>query len=101
MQNRTFGSHVVASRLRANAGGGVALLYASKNLDAVREKLAVFDQQIGVQIIQTALRVPCKTIADNAGVEGAVVVGKLLESTDPSHGYNAAIGGSPVPCVHR
>ena len=49
------------------AGGGVALLYASKALDAVKEKLENFDQTVGVQILQTALRVPLKTIADNAG----------------------------------
>ena len=49
------------------AGGGVALLYASKSLDAVKEKLDNFDQTVGVQILQTALRVPLKTIADNAG----------------------------------
>ena len=50
-----------------DTGGGVALLYASKSLDAVKEKLENFDQTVGVQILQTALRVPLKTIADNAG----------------------------------
>ena len=45
----------------------MALLYASKSLDAVKEKLDNFDQTVGVQILQTALRVPLKTIADNAG----------------------------------
>ncbi|GBG62517.1 hypothetical protein CBR_g30835 [Chara braunii] len=71
-------------------GGGVALLYASKEL----EKLPTpnFDQKIGVQIIQSALRVPCFTIAQNAGVEGAVVVGKLLESNNPDIGYDASKG---------
>ena len=53
--------------VRMTAGGGVALLYASKSLDAVKEKLDNFDQTVGVQILQTALRVPLKTIADNAG----------------------------------
>ena len=48
-------------------GGGVALLYASRTLEGVREKLDNFDQQIGVQIVQTAVKVPLKTIADNAG----------------------------------
>ncbi|KAL3137677.1 Mitochondrial chaperonin 60 [Trebouxia sp. C0009 RCD-2024] len=72
-------------------GGGVALLYASKALDAVKDKLENFDQTVGVQILQTALRVPLKTIADNAGVEGAVVVGKLLErNAEADYGYNAA-----------
>jgi chaperonin GroEL len=39
---------------------------------------------VGVQIIQNALRVPMKTIASNAGVEGAVIVGKVLEMADPA-----------------
>ncbi|KAK9805450.1 hypothetical protein WJX73_008571 [Symbiochloris irregularis] len=78
-------------------GGGVALLYASRNLDEVKDKLTNFDQQIGVQIVQSALKMPLKTIADNAGVEGAVIIGKLLEKsaadgTSASLGYNAATG---------
>lgn len=48
-------------------GGGVALLYASKSLDSVKEKLTNFDQQVGVSIVQQALKVPLKTIANNAG----------------------------------
>ncbi|GFR49009.1 hypothetical protein Agub_g11030 [Astrephomene gubernaculifera] len=73
-------------------GGGSALLHASKTLDDVKVKLDNFDQKIGVQIIQNALRVPMKTIANNAGVEGAVVVGKVSEFSDPNMGYNAATG---------
>ncbi|KAG6722135.1 hypothetical protein I3843_03G148500 [Carya illinoinensis] len=69
-------------------GGGVALLYASKELDKL--ETANFDQKIGVQIIKNALKMPAYTIASNAGVEGAVVVGKLLEQNDPDHGYDAA-----------
>ena len=49
------------------AGGGVALLYASRGLEGLKEKLTNFDQQVGVQIVQNALKVPLKTIADNAG----------------------------------
>ncbi|XP_023548880.1 chaperonin CPN60-1, mitochondrial [Cucurbita pepo subsp. pepo] len=71
-------------------GGGVALLYASKELDKL--PTANFDQKIGVQIIQNALKTPVHTIASNAGVEGAVVVGKLLEQDDPDLGYDAAKG---------
>ncbi|KAL6532231.1 Chaperonin cpn60, mitochondrial [Orobanche gracilis] len=71
-------------------GGGVALLYASKDLDKL--PTANFDQKIGVQIIQNALKTPVYTIASNAGVEGAVVVGKLLESDNPDLGYDAAKG---------
>jgi len=71
-------------------GGGVALLYASKELDKL--ETANFDQKIGVQIIKNALQMPVYTIASNAGVEGAVVVGKLLEQNDPDEGYDAATG---------
>lgn len=71
-------------------GGGVALLYAAKELEKL--PTANFDQKIGVQIIQNALKTPVFTIASNAGVEGAVVVGKLLESENPDLGYDAAKG---------
>ncbi|XP_024981293.1 chaperonin CPN60-2, mitochondrial [Cynara cardunculus var. scolymus] len=71
-------------------GGGVALLYASKELENL--PTANFDQKIGVQIIQNALKSPVHTIACNAGVEGAVVVGKLLEQDNPDLGYDAAKG---------
>ncbi|XP_057425465.1 chaperonin CPN60-2, mitochondrial [Lotus japonicus] len=71
-------------------GGGVALLYASNELSKLQT--ANFDQKIGVQIIQNALKTPVHTIAANAGVEGAVVVGKLLEQNNPDLGYDAAKG---------
>ncbi|KAL4383707.1 hypothetical protein GQ457_15G014750 [Hibiscus cannabinus] len=71
-------------------GGGAALLYASKELENMQT--ANFDQKIGVQIIQNALKMPVYTIASNAGVEGAVVVGKLLEQDNPDLGYDAAKG---------
>lgn len=83
---------VLSGVLSSAPGGGVALLYASKGLTAIQEKAENFDQKIGVQLLQTALRTPAKTIADNAGVEGAVIVGKLLESDDFNWGYNAATG---------
>lgn len=51
-----------------------------------------FDQKVGVQIIQNALKAPVHTIASNAGVEGAVVVGKLLEQDNTDLGYDAAKG---------
>lgn len=50
-------------------GGGVALLYASKQLEDVKNKLANFDQKIGVDIVQKALQMPLKTIANNAGAQ--------------------------------
>lgn len=49
-------------------GGGVALLYATKSLDATKEKLTNFDQQVGVTIVQQALKTPLRTIANNAGM---------------------------------
>lgn len=69
-------------------GGGVALLYASKELENLQT--SNFDQKIGVQIVQNALKAPVETIASNAGVEGAVVVGKLVEQDNPDLGYDAA-----------
>ncbi|KAE8722552.1 Chaperonin CPN60-2 [Hibiscus syriacus] len=71
-------------------GGGVSLLYASKELDKL--PTANFDQKIGVQIIQNALKTPVHAIASNAGVEGAIIVGKLLEQDNPDLGYDAAKG---------
>lgn len=68
-------------------GGGSALLHASKVLD--NEDYDNFDQNIGRDIVQRAIRIPCQTIANNAGVEGAVVIGKLLETTDNKQGYDA------------
>jgi chaperonin GroEL len=70
------------------AGGGVALVYASKKLKELRPEN--FDQQHGVEIVMKAIRMPLKTIAANAGVEGAVVCEKVLSETDPRRGYNAA-----------
>ncbi|KAI3516035.1 hypothetical protein L1887_14944 [Cichorium endivia] len=69
-----------------------ALLYASKELDNL--VTANFDQKIGVQIIQNALKAPVHTIAANAGVEGVVIVGKLPEQDNPDLGYDAAKGSS-------
>ena len=68
-------------------GGGCALLYASRVLKNI--KLDNFDQQHGVEIIIKALEAPCKRIAANAGIEGAVIVEKLLSLNDVSMGYDA------------
>ena len=72
------------------AGGGCALLYATHALDSL--KPANDDQKVGINIIRKALQAPIRQIADNAGVDGAVVVGKLLESKDSNYGYNAQEG---------
>eukprot|EP01132_Coremiostelium_polycephalum_P006263 gene6263-7803_t len=71
-------------------GGGTALLYSTLALKKVR--MENFDQTIGVKIIRDALLVPCKTIANNAGVEGSVVIGRLLSKKDFEFGYNAQRG---------
>ena len=72
------------------AGGGTALLYATKALEKVKTDNQ--DQNVGIDIIRRALQAPLRQIAENAGVDGAVVAGKLLESKDYNYGYNAAAG---------
>jgi chaperonin GroEL len=74
------------------AGGGSALLHASRSLTAVRDSMATLDQRVGVEIVMRAVQMPTKTICRNAGEEGAVIVGKLLESDDPNYGFDAAKG---------
>ena len=69
------------------AGGGVALLRAIKALDSV--KPANDDQRVGVEIVRKALQWPARQIAENSGLDGAVVVGKLLEATDTNWGFDA------------
>ena len=71
-------------------GGGSSLLYASKSLDKI--KVGNEEQQIGVNIVKKALTAPVRQICDNAGVDGVVVVGKMLESTDKSWGFDAQKG---------
>ncbi len=69
------------------AGGGVALLKASLSLDAVKGENA--DQDAGVAIVRRALQAPIRQIAENAGVEGSIVVGKILENKSTTYGFNA------------
>ena len=68
-------------------GGGVALLYASKALAKLEGDNN--DQKVGVDIVRRALQAPVRQIAENAGVDGAVVTGKLLEGKGGSHGFDA------------
>ena len=72
------------------AGGGVALLYAVRALDSLKPENQ--DQRVGVEIIRKAIQAPIRQIAENAGVDGAVVAGKVLESKDTNFGYNAQSG---------
>jgi len=68
-------------------GGGIALLKASKILADVKGDNA--DQNAGIAIIRRALQAPIRQIAENSGVEGSIVVGKVLENNDASFGFNA------------
>jgi len=72
------------------AGGGVALLYGIRALAKLRA--ANDDQKVGIDIVRRALKAPARQIVDNAGADGAVVIGKLLESADVNQGYNAQTG---------
>ena len=68
-------------------GGGVCLLKASKVLDGFKGDND--DQEAGVAIVRRALQAPIRQIAENAGVEGSIVVGKVLENTSATFGFNA------------
>ena len=69
------------------AGGGLALIKAAGALDKV--KTANADQKAGVDIVRRALETPIRTIANNAGVDGSVIVGKIKEGKSSSEGYDA------------
>ena len=68
-------------------GGGVALVQAGKTLDGL--KGANSDQDVGIAIIRKALEAPLRQIAENSGVDGSVVAGKIRESNDKNFGFNA------------
>ena len=68
-------------------GGGTALLYGSRALDKL--KVANPDQQTGIEIIRKALQAPIRQIAENAGTNGGIVVGKLLEQSNVNFGFDA------------
>ena len=72
------------------AGGGAALLYASKALTRLRPDND--DQRVGIDIVRRALQTPLRQIAENSGVDGSIVVGKLLESSDTNRGFDAQTG---------
>jgi chaperonin GroEL len=69
------------------AGGGVALLYASRTLDKL--KAANDEQRVGIDIVRKALQSPVRQIAVNAGTDGSIVVGKLLDQKNNAYGYDA------------
>ncbi|HUK19934.1 MAG TPA: chaperonin GroEL [Gemmatimonadales bacterium] len=68
-------------------GGGVALLWCQKVLDKVRG--SDDDEKIGIDIVRRSLEEPIRMIAQNAGAEGSIIVGKVKESKDKNFGYNA------------
>ncbi|WP_411032775.1 chaperonin GroEL [Shinella sp. BYT-45] len=71
-------------------GGGVALLRAVKALDGLKTEND--DQRVGIDIVRRAIEAPVRQIAENAGAEGSIIVGKLREKTDFSYGWNAQTG---------
>ncbi|MCA0249453.1 MAG: chaperonin GroEL, partial [Proteobacteria bacterium] len=72
------------------AGGGSALLYAIRALDKIRA--GNDDQKVGVEIVRRALQAPVRQIAENAGFDGAVVAGKMLDQKDANFGFDAQKG---------
>jgi chaperonin GroEL len=71
-------------------GGGVALLYATNSLAKLKPENN--DQKVGIDIVRRALQTPLRLIVENAGGDGSMVVGKLLEQKNPVHGYDAQSG---------
>ncbi|MBL6599965.1 MAG: chaperonin GroEL [Alphaproteobacteria bacterium] len=71
-------------------GGGSALIYAGRSLDKL--KGANDDQNVGINIVRKAIQAPARQIAQNAGEDGSVIVGKLLESKDTNWGFDAQKG---------
>src|SRR6202166_2060185 len=72
------------------AGGGVTLLYASQKLDRLNPEND--DQKVGIDIVRRALQAPARQIFENAGAEGSVIVGKLLDKAEANHGFDAQSG---------
>ncbi|MFK7765297.1 MAG: chaperonin GroEL [Roseobacter sp.] len=68
-------------------GGGVALIQAGKTLDGLEG--ANSDQSVGINIVRKAIEAPLRQIAENSGVDGSVVAGKIRESSDVTFGFNA------------
>jgi chaperonin GroEL len=71
-------------------GGGVALLYSVRALANLRGRND--EQKVGIDIVRRALHSPARQIAENAGADGAVITGKLLEQKSDNYGYNAQTG---------
>jgi chaperonin GroEL len=72
------------------AGGGVTLLYASQRLGGLNSQND--DQKVGIDIVRRALQAPARQIFENAGAEGSIIVGKLLDKSEVNHGFDAQSG---------
>jgi len=81
--------HATAAAVKEGivAGGGVALVKAGKVLEGLKAENQ--DQKVGIEIIRKATEAPIRQIAENAGVDGAVVAGKVVENKEETFGYNA------------
>ncbi|HEV2302457.1 MAG TPA: TCP-1/cpn60 chaperonin family protein, partial [Stellaceae bacterium] len=71
-------------------GGGVALLYAAKALDGLTPENN--DQKVGINIVRRALEAPVRQVAENAGTDGSIVVGKLRDAGNVNRGFDAQTG---------
>jgi chaperonin GroEL len=71
-------------------GGGVTLLYASQRLGGLNPEND--DQKVGIDIVRRALQAPARQIFENAGAEGSIIVGKLLDKGEANHGFDAQSG---------
>jgi chaperonin GroEL len=71
-------------------GGGVALLYAARALDGLTPENT--DQKVGIDIVRRALQSPVRQVVENAGADGSIVVGKLLDANDPNRGFDPQSG---------
>jgi chaperonin GroEL len=72
------------------AGGGVTLLYASKTLGGLNPENG--DQKVGIEIVRKALQAPARQIFANAGEDGSIIVGKLIDKGEANHGFDAQSG---------
>jgi chaperonin GroEL len=73
-------------------GGGVALLQARKALDKFAETMPTEDEKHGVRVLQNVLELPCRLIAENAGLDGTVIVNNIRRSKDKHYGFDAQTG---------
>jgi len=73
-------------------GGGVTLLRAKKALEELEKEITNVEEKVGVTIVKKALEAPLKQIAENAGVDGAVIIQEILKNDSVSYGYDALKG---------